>query len=392
MRIVIAPESLKESLRAVEVAAAVRAGMTQVWPDADFVEVPLADGGEGTVEAMMRAMGGELVTRRVSGPLGAPVQASYAVVEHGRTAVVELAAGSGLHLVALDDRDPGRASSYGTGELIADALDRWFERVVVGLGGSATNDGGAGLLSALGARVTDADGEVLPPGGAALAAAAHVDLTGLHPRLELVRIEGACDVDNPLLGAEGATAFFGPQKGVEPDEVAGLDQALRRWAEVLADAVGVDRRDDAGAGAAGGVGLALVSALGGRLRAGFDVVAETVGLREILAGADLVVTGEGCVDAQTMRGKAPAGVVALAVAAGVPVVVIGGSLGPGAEEMVRAGAVAVFGCVPAPGNVAEVLSHAAENLTRTAAQVSATWEAGRQSGPGLLDRSKTPVG
>lgn len=379
MRVVLCPDSFKESLTAPAVAAAMRRGMARVWPAADFVEVPLADGGEGTVEALVRATGGELVTRRVRGPLGQPVDAAYGLVGDGRTAVVEIAAASGLHLVPPARRDPARASTYGTGELVVDALDRGARHVVLGLGGSATNDGGAGLLSALGARVLDATGKPLPPGGAALAGVAHLDLAGLHPGLSEVVVEAACDVDNPLLGQEGATAVFGPQKGVLASDVQVLDHALARWADVLARASGEDRRDEPGAGAAGGVGLAVVSALGGTLRPGFEVVAEAVGLRDLLAGADLVVTGEGRVDAQTVRGKAPAGVVALCGSLGVPVVVIGGALGPGSDDVVDAGAVAVFGCVAAPGDLPAVLADAVGNLERTACQVAATWEGGRRS-------------
>lgn len=381
MRVVIAPDSFKESLTAPEVAAAVRRGMAAVWPDAEYDEVPLADGGEGTVDALVAALGGTTVVRRVAGPLGAPVEAAYGLVHDGRTAVVELAAASGLHLVAPADRDPSRAGTHGTGELVADALDRGVRRLVLGLGGSATNDGGAGMLTALGARVLDAAGRELPPGGAALADAHRLDLTGLHPALRRgeVVVEVACDVDNPLTGPAGATAVFGPQKGVTVATAPRLDAALERWADVVADATGHDHRNTPGAGAAGGVGVAALAALGAALRAGFELVADAVRLRERLSGADLAVTGEGRVDAQTGRGKAPAGVVRAAGEAGVPVVVLGGALGPGAEEVVEAGAVAVFGSVPGPVPLPQLLADAATHLERTARQVAATWEAGRLS-------------
>lgn len=381
MRVVIAPDSFKESLTAPEVAAAVRRGLAAVWPDADYDEVPLADGGEGTVDALVAALGGERVTRRVAGPLGDPVDAAYGLVDDGRTAVVEIAAASGLHLVAEPARDPAHATTRGTGELVAHALDHGARRLVLGLGGSATNDGGAGLLVGLGARVLDAGGRDLPPGGAALARAARLDLDGLHPALRAggLRVEVACDVDNPLLGPAGATAVFGPQKGVGAAEVAELDAALAQWAGVLAAATGRDERATPGAGAAGGVGAAALAALDARLRVGFELVADAVGLAGRLAGADLVVTGEGRVDAQTGRGKAPAGVVAAAAAAGVPVVVLGGSLGPGAQEVVDAGAVAVLPSVPGPAALPELLAGAAEQLERTARQVAALWEAGRRS-------------
>ena len=390
-RVVIAPDSFKESLAAPEVAAAIRVGLARVWPDADLVELPVADGGEGTVAAMVGAAHGRLVTLDVRGPDGRPVRASYGLLDDGRTAVVEAAAAAGLHLVAEAERAPGTATTYGVGQLVAHALDQGVARVVVGLGGTATNDGGAGLLEALGARMLDAHGEPVGQGGAALRHVRRVDLAGLHAGLGAAVVEAACDVDNPLLGPQGATAVFGPQKGVDAEEVDALEDALRTWADVLAAASGHDPREEPGAGAAGGLGFALLSAASARLRPGFPLVAEAVGLARAVAEADLVVTGEGCVDGQTVRGKAPSGVIALAREAGVPVVVIGGSVGPGSDEVVRAGAVAVFGCVPAPAGIEEVLGQARANLERTAEQVAATWESGRRAA-GMLDRSNGQVG
>lgn len=390
-RVVIAPDSFKESLSAPEVAAAIGVGLARVWPDAELVELPVADGGEGTVAAMVEATGGRLVALDVRGPDGRTVHAAYGLLGDGRTAVVEAASAAGLHLVAQTDRDPGRATTYGVGQLVADALDHEVQRVVVGLGGTATNDGGAGLLEALGARLLDADDEPVERGGAALQHVRRLDLTQLDARLGRVEVEAACDVDNPLLGPEGATAVFGPQKGVLAEQVPALDGALHRWADLLAAETGRDLRSEPGAGAAGGLGFALISAASARLRPGFELVAEAVDLRRAVAGADLVITGEGRVDAQTVRGKAPSGVIGLAREAGVPVVVVGGSVGPGSDQVVEAGAVAVFGCVPAPASLEDVLEEARANLERTAQQIAATWESGRRAAA-VFERSNGQVG
>lgn len=375
MRVVLAPDSFKESLGAAEVAGALREGFAEVWPDAEYLSVPLADGGEGTVAALVDGAAGSTVSVDTVDPLGRAVTGTLGVIDDGRTGVVECADASGLGRVAGHERDPDSASSWGTGVLVREALDRGVETVVLGLGGSATNDGGAGFLAALGARLLDADDREVVPGRGWIGRIARLDLEGLHPRVTRVRLEVACDVDNPLLGGRGATAVFGPQKGVTEAQVRTLDAALSRWADVLASAVGADHRDVAGAGAAGGLGLAAL-ALGGRLRPGFDVVSEAVSLRSAIDGADLVVTGEGRVDDQTLHGKAPIGVVRMARRHGVPVLVIGGCLGPGAERLRDEGAVAVLGTVPALASLEELLGDAADNLRRTASAAAALWAAG----------------
>ncbi len=374
MRVVIAPDSFKESLTAREVAAAVRRGVEQVWPQADVVEMPLADGGEGTADALVAATGGRWVPVVVSGPQGTPVEAGFGLLGDGRTGVVELAAASGIDVALPQDRDVLTADTYGTGELIAAALDHGVTRLVIGLGGSATNDGGAGLLRALGAEVLDADGAPIAPGGAALAGARTLDVTGLDPRLAGVDIDVACDVDNPLTGPTGASAVFGPQKGAGPEDVALLDLALGQWADVVALGRS-DLRDAPGAGAAGGAGFAAIAVLGGRMRPGIELVSDVVGLADVLAGSDLVITGEGRVDAQTMHGKTPAGVLDVARSAGVPVVVIAGSVGPGAEALLEAGAVAVVPTAPGPASTDELLADAAVNVERAARSVAALWQA-----------------
>ncbi len=374
-RIVVAPDSFKESLAAPDVAAAVRRGLLAADPMLDVVEVPMADGGEGTAAALVAATDGRTVPVRVRGPLGEDVDASFGMLGDGVTAVVELASASGLELVRPQHRDVLRAGTWGTGQLVRAALDEGAARIVVGIGGSATNDGGAGMLAALGARLRDASGADLPPGGAALAGLASVDLTDLDPRLRQVRLEAACDVDNPLLGPDGASAVFGPQKGARPDDVRFLDAALARWADALSRATGQDPRDVPGAGAAGGTGLALLQ-LGASLRPGVELVAEVVGLAEHLVGADLVITGEGRVDAQTAHGKTPAGVLAAARAAGVPTVVLAGCLGEGAEAVLEAGAAALLAVVPGPAETAELLAAGAVNVERTARSVAGLWLAG----------------
>lgn len=379
MRIVVAPDSFKESLTAIEVSAAIRRGLQQQWPEAEVVEMPLADGGEGTADALVAATGGRWITQTVSGPDGARVEAGFGLLGDGATAVVELAAASGLGLVAAGQRDVLAADTAGTGELVVAALDLGITRLVLGLGGSATNDGGAGMLSALGARVLDEHGDAVAPGGAALAGARSLDLSGLDPRLSAIEIDVACDVDNPLTGPAGASAVFGPQKGAGPGDVELLDAALGQWADVVA-AAGCDRRDEPGAGAAGGVGFAAIAVLGGRMRSGIELVADVVQLRRAVEDADLVITGEGRVDAQTLRGKTPAGVIQVARAAGVPVVVLAGSVEPGAEALLDAGAAAVLPTAPGPASTADLLADAAANVERTARQLAGVWHASRGHG------------
>ena len=342
MRIVLAPDSFKESMTALAAAEAMADGVRRVVPDARCDLVPMADGGEGTVQALVDALGGVLVQASAHDALGGEAEAWYGHVAVGGLAVIELAAVSGLAMIPPARRDVLRASSYGTGEVIRDALDRGARRFIVGIGGSATNDAGAGLASALGVRFLDVDGAELPPGGGALARLASVDVSGLDPRLAQCRFEVACDVDNPLLGPRGASAVFGPQKGAGPDQVAALDAALARWADVVEPAVGRAVRDVPGAGAAGGVGAALAAFVPTSvLRRGVEIVADAVGLVDRVRGADWVFTGEGAIDAQTIRGKTPWGVLQAAVSVGVPVVMFGGRVTPDASVLLDAGVTAL---------------------------------------------------
>jgi glycerate kinase len=372
MKIVIAPDSFKESLSALQVAQAIEAGMREVWPDAAYVKVPVADGGEGTVQAMIDATGGRRVDVRVTGPLGQTVDAFY-----GRAggddglAVIEMAAASGLEGVPPDLRDPRTATSRGTGELIRAALDAGARRFVLGVGGSATNDGGAGMLQALGVRLLDDAGRDIGPGGAALAQLARIDASGLDARVREAEFRIACDVDNPLTGPRGASAVFGPQKGATPAMVAQLDAALAHYADVVERGLGRDVARMPGAGAGGGIAAAMVAFLDGQLRPGIEIVAEAVGLDAAVRDADLVVTGEGRIDGQTVNGKTPMGVARVARRHGKPVVAIGGSLAPDADAVHAEGIEVVVAAVARPCSVAEALAGADANLRRAARNLAA---------------------
>jgi glycerate kinase len=378
MKIVIAPDSFKESLTADAAALAIEAGFRQVWPQAEMVRLPMADGGEGTVAAIAAAAGGTVVPVVVTGPMGARVAAFYWLSGDGLTAVVEMAAASGLELVAADERDPMRATSYGTGELIRAALEAGVEHCVVGIGGSATVDGGAGMLQALGAVLLDAEGRsVAARGGASLAALERIDLSGLDRRIALCRMEVGCDVDNPLIGPHGAAAVFGPQKGATPAMVVALEAGLGRFARAVHAATGVDVSAMPGAGAAGGMGAALVACLGATMRPGVELVAEVAGLEDAVRDADLVVTGEGRIDEQSVRGKTPVGVAAVARRHGVPVIVLAGSLGHGVEKVYDYGIDAVFSVLQSVCSREEAYAGAAVNLQAAARNVGLVWKAAR---------------
>ncbi len=363
--ILLAPDSFKECLTATQVCHALEAGFRDAFPAATYVHVPMADGGEGTMQSLVDATGGEVVTMTVAGPDGNPVRASYGILGDGRTAVIEVASASGLHLVPAASRDPRAASTYGTGQLVRACLDRGVSRLVLGLGGSATNDAGEGLARALGVRFLDDRGVELPPGGAALARLARVDVSGLDPRLADLAIDVACDVTNPLCGPDGAAAVYGPQKGADAAAVRELDGALARFADVVATDLGRDVATIPGAGAAGGLGAGLLAFTRGALRPGVDLVIEHTGLREKVAAADLVVTGEGRIDVQTQFGKTPFGVARVARAAGRPVIAIAGTLGDGFEALYGTfdAILPVLGRVDTLENT---LAAGAANLTRTA--------------------------
>jgi len=357
MRIVVAPDKFKGSLDADGVAAAVAAGITAVRPGAEVLLRPIADGGDGTVAAALRA-GYRSLPVTVSGPDGRPVSAVVAV--QGGTAVVELATAAGLTLAPLT---PMTATTHGVGELVRAALDAGARRVVLGIGGSATTDGGAGMLQALGVRLLDAGGAELPPGGAALAHLDRVDTGGLDPRLAGVEVVVASDVDNPLTGPHGAAHVFAPQKGADPAQVEELDAALTRWAEVLRRDLGVDVAGRPGAGGAGGTAAGAMAVLGATVVSGAGLVCDLVGLGDALAGADLVLTGEGALDLQTLHGKAPAVVAERARAAGVRCLGLAGVVQLSEVELAAAGFVGAHGLVEIEPDVAVCLAEPARLLT-----------------------------
>jgi glycerate 2-kinase len=372
MKIVIAPDSFKESLSAPHVADQIEAGFRDVFPDADYVKLPMADGGEGTVEAMVAATGGRIVAARVTSPLGEPVNAFYGVAGDGETAIIEMAAASGLALVPPKLRNPLRTTSYGTGELIRLALDAGLRHVILGIGGSATNDGGAGMLQALGVKLLDRDGEEIGSGGEALEQLERIDPSGLDSRLKHCRIKVACDVDNPLLGPEGASVVFGPQKGATPAMVAQLDENLAHFAELITRDLHKDIAAVPGAGAAGGMGAALLAFLDAEVRPGIEILIEATGLKRALEGADLVITGEGRIDGQTGLGKTPVGVARVAKEQGIPVIAIAGSLAPDADIVHDFGIDAVFSVLRKPCNLTEALAEAGHNVRSTSRNVAAT--------------------
>lgn len=375
-KIVIAPDSYKESLSALEVAQAVAAGFRQVFPDAEYVLVPVADGGEGTVDAMVAATGGRRETVVVSGPLGERVEAFYGLTGDGATAVIEMAAASGLALVPPARRNPLRTSSRGTGELIRAALDAGARRFILGIGGSATNDGGAGMVQALGARLLDAEGRELDGSGGDLARLERIDVSALDPRLAECRIEVACDVDNPLTGPRGASAVFGPQKGATPEMVQVLDANLAHLARIVERDLGVSVDRVPGAGAAGGMGAAMLAFFGATLKPGIEIVTAAVDLDAHVRDADLVITGEGRIDFQTVHGKTPIGVARVAKRHGKAVIGIAGSLGANVGVVHEHGIDAVFSVLSRPCTLEEALGDAAANVELTARNVAAVLRMG----------------
>ncbi|WP_222429504.1 glycerate kinase [Saccharopolyspora dendranthemae] len=332
--VLIAPDKFKGTLTAPEVAEAVAAGLREARPDVELRLAPVADGGDGTVEAALAA-GYARMTVPVSGPTGYPVDTEIAY--DGETAVVELASASGLALLDPDDLDALGASSDGTGEALLAALNTGVQRIVLGVGGSACTDGGAGLLNVLGVRILDVNGNPVAPGGGPLANVGEIDLSGLDPRIADVELILASDVNNPLTGPNGAAHVYGPQKGADPEQVELLDTALGKYAQAMKAAGGLDVADHPGAGAAGGVGFAALAALGATMRPGVDVVLDLVEFDRHLEGAGLVITGEGALDEQTLHGKAPAGVAARAIAAGIPVIAIAGRCDLTPERLAEAG-------------------------------------------------------
>jgi len=380
MRIVIAPDSFKGSLSAGGVAQAIAQGVRRVFPAAEIVIVPMADGGEGTVQAVVESTGGQIVPVTVTGPLGTPVLAFLGLLGDGETAVIEMAAASGLTLVPPEQRNPLLTTTRGTGELIRAALDRGARRLIVGLGGSATVDGGAGMAQALGAHLLDDEGREIGPGGGELRRLAHVDARGLDPRLAQAEVVVACDVDNPLTGPRGAARVYGPQKGATPEMVEDLDQALAHYAAVIAADLGRAVGDVPGAGAAGGLGAGLLAFLKARLRPGIEIVVEATRLRERIRGAHLVITGEGRLDGQTIAGKTPLGVARAAQAEGVPVLAIVGGTSDDYDIVYAHGIDAVLSIPVRPMSLEEAMTNAASLLAEAGARAMRLLLLGQKAG------------
>ena len=364
MKVVVAPNAFKGSLSASEAAAAIARGVREAFPDADVVEIPVADGGDGTVEALVSAHRGEYRSAEVEGPLGDPVQATYGLIEGGRAGVVELASASGLTLIAAELRDPRKTSTYGFGQLLQAVRAAGVGQIIAGIGGSATNDGGAGMAQALGYRLLDAAGVELPRGGAALARLARIDPSSFDRGWLSVKVMVACDVTNPLTGPQGASAVYGPQKGADDAAVRELDAALANLAAVIERDLGKRVADVPGAGAAGGAGAGLVAFLDAKLVPGAPLVVEASGFDAMLKRADLVITGEGQADAQTAYGKAPGEVAKRAKAARIPVLLMAGSKGSGWEALSELGVTAVVTLDEEGDNLQQLMQDAGQMLTR----------------------------
>ncbi len=373
MKVVIAPDSFKESLTAKQVCDAIQAGLARVWHDAKFVAIPVADGGEGTVQSLVDATQGRLVEVKVMGPQGKRVEAFYGMLGDNQTAVIEMAAASGLHHVPVAQRDPKLTTSFGTGELIRHALDQGVTKLIIGLGGSATNDGGVGMLAALGARFTNADGDPIQLTGGGLRELTHIDLQDVDPRLQNCDILVACDVNNPLCGDKGASAVFGPQKGATPEDVQLLDGTLRQFGLLTEKVTGKMVLESAGAGAAGGMGAALLAYAQARLRPGIEIVLETVQLAHQVSDADLVITGEGRIDSQTVHGKTPMGVAKVAKRFDVPVLALCGCTGDNYQAVYQCGIDAVFAAVPRAMSLEDALKESDFNLADLAENVARLW-------------------
>ncbi len=374
MKIVIAPDSFKESLTAMEVAHAIEKGFRQVLPRAEYIKLPMADGGEGTVQSLVDATSGSIIDVEVTAPLGNRVKGFFGLLGDGQTAVIEMAAASGLHLVPSAQRNPLITSSVGTGELIKAVLDRGVKHIIMGIGGSATNDAGLGMAQALGVKMLDKDGQPLGAGGGELAKLAHIDVTDVDPRLADVVLEVACDVDNPLCGPKGASHVFGPQKGATPEMVKQLDANLAHFAKVLNQDLGKQVENLPGAGAAGGIGAAFVALFGAQLRPGIEIVMDAVAFDQVLNDADLVITGEGRIDSQTIHGKTPIGVARMAKKHQLPVIGIAGCLTNDCGVVHAHGIDAVFAVVNSSVSLETALKEAAQNIELTARNVAALYQ------------------
>lgn len=380
MKIVIAPDSFKESLSALTIAQTIKQGFSEIYPAAEYILLPAADGGEGTVDAMVDALQGQKITVAITDPLGAPGWAFYGLSGDGHCAIIEMASASGLERVPLNQRDARITTSYGTGELIKDALGRGVKKCIIGIGGSATNDGGVGMLQALGVSFLDKQHNPIGLGGQALAQLAYIDVSGLDPRIKTCEFEVACDVSNPLTGPNGASAIFGPQKGATPEIVKQLDDNLKHYAEIIRRDVGIDVEHIPGTGAAGGMGAGLLAFCQAHLRPGIEIVTELLGIEALIKEADLVITGEGRLDYQSINGKVPVGIAHLAKRYHKPTIAIVGGIGKQFEVVYQHGITAIFSILSSVVSLEEALEQkqAIANLYLCARNVAASLQIGSQ--------------
>ncbi len=364
MKILVAPDSFKGSLKALEVAQAIENGLLRANPQFEIEKLPMADGGEGTVESLVAATAGQIIRKMVTGPLGEPIEAFMGILADGGTAVIEMAAASGLPLIPEEKRNPLKTTTYGTGELIREGLDRGCRKFIIGIGGSATNDCGIGMAQALGVRFIAENGREVGYGGQELQRIQRIDCTGLDGRVRQSIFRAACDVDNPLYGERGAAYIYGPQKGATSEMVQELDQGLRHMAQIIRRDLNVVVDNLPGAGAAGGLGAGLVAFLQAELMAGIEIVLNTLRIEEKIQDIDLVITGEGMIDSQTVFGKTPIGVAQIAKKYAIPVIGVAGSLGDGFEEVYAHGVDAVFSIIDSPISLEKAMDHGAVLLER----------------------------
>ena len=373
MKFVLAPDSFKESLTAKEVVDAMEVGIKKIFKDAECVKVPMADGGEGTVQSLVDATDGKIYEVVVTGPLGNKVNAKYGILGDGQTAVIEMAEASGIHYVKKEDRNPLITTTFGTGELIKSALDKGVKKIIIGIGGSATNDGGAGMLQALGAKLLDKDNKEIPFGGGGLSELVKINLDDFDKRIKEVEIEVACDVSNTLTGKEGASAVFGPQKGATEEIIKILDENLHHYADIVNKTIGKDMENQKGSGAAGGLGFALLAFCDGKLNRGIDIVIKYADLSEKMKGASYVITGEGSIDSQTKFGKTPFGVSQVAKQYDIPVIGIAGNVGEGIDELYDLGFDSILSIMPGVMTLDKALSNAKENIENTLEKAMQTY-------------------
>jgi len=373
MKIVIAPDSYKGSLSALQVAEAIERGIKKVDSGIETILVPMADGGEGTVQSLVDASEGRIVELIVHDPLFRKIKSFYGIMGDGKTAIIEMAAASGLPFLAPDERNPMKTTTYGTGELIKDALDKGCTDIIIGLGGSATNDGGCGMAQALGVRFLDANGDDIGFGGQELSKIQSIDISEIDSRIQSVQFLAACDVDNPLCGEKGASAVYGRQKGASEDDVITLEKGLNHFSTLVKQQLDMDINDIPGAGAAGGLGAGVMIFLQAQLQRGIEIVTQITNLSEKMNGADLVITGEGRIDFQTAFGKTPFGVAQVAKAKNISTIALAGSLGEGYKTLYKKGFDGIFSIIDKPMSLQEAINNAAELLENAAENVIRLW-------------------